>query len=877
MHDFSLRSLPWGSQSPTTLVSPVGTFNTEIPNSGMLLQWLIDVNPKMSSKKQTLFCPGVPGSGKSIITSIAIQELTENLGHDGDIGIAYAYCDFQQRYNDTDLLAILIKQLIQGQRSLPDNVQSLHRTHQTTQTRPSFDEMSTALQSIAALYLRVFIFIDALDEYQVSANSREKFLGAMFDLRDKHGANLFVTSRFVPDITEVFSASTWLPIGANNQDVEAYVEGRMQGVPSHPCSSEPLLDELKTVILDAARAMFRLVPMYINSLHGKHSAEVVRDALKGFEENTFAELDFLEPVYGPIVARVLSHPDAIIRHLAKQVFLWISCAPSPLTEPQLQHALAVKIGESKLAQNNLRIIRDIVSACAGLVVVDNKTSIVKFVHYTVHEYFRQTREKWFPNAESDLSKICITYLSYSDFESGCCRTHAEPTQRLQSYPLYSCASKNRGLLVHKATASNEPNNPNELDTINQMTVTLLENTMKAKASGQVLLEAQDTPQTFSENENLTFAPYGLHFAAFFGLEEPTRTLVGKENVDLEDSFGRTPLWYALRAPHAAVVKLLLDHGANIGRVPRVNGLTPLLWAVSEGHEDIVQLLLDSGVDIEECSPEDEQTPLLLASINKQERLVELLIDKGAKVDASDRFGRTPLFYAATNGHGAIANVLLDAGANIETRDKVCGWTPLLCAIRNVDDDDDVFTLLICRGADMYVADFHGRTLIWWAIDRGKIGLAVRLATKGANVNVFNDKCVAPLIQALRIGDEILAINLIAYGAYIEVVDNDSWTPLMLASRKGYISVVKLLFEKRADVNIVNSVGETAVFAAIKEGNVNIVRLLLQHGADVTTTDRDGKTLFSIAAENGYAEVTDLLRRRSRPSARMPIRTKSIME
>ncbi|KAK2790147.1 hypothetical protein FQN53_000388 [Emmonsiellopsis sp. PD_33] len=152
-------------------------------------------------------------------------------------------------------------------------------------------------------------------------------------------------------------------------------------------------------------------------------------------------------------------------------------------------SLAVKIRESKLAQNNLRNIRDIVSACGGLVVVDSKTSLVKFVQSTAHEYFRQTREKWFPNVESGLSKIGITYLSYSDFESGCCRTHAEFAPRLQSYPVYSYASKNRGNLVRKATASNEPNDPNELDKLNRMIVTFLQNKMKTEASGQALLDA----------------------------------------------------------------------------------------------------------------------------------------------------------------------------------------------------------------------------------------------------------------------------------------------------------------------------------------------------------------------------------------------------
>ncbi|KAK2744474.1 hypothetical protein FQN55_006801 [Onygenales sp. PD_40] len=121
------------------------------------------------------------------------------------------------------------------------------------------------------------------------------------------------------------------------------------------------------------------------------------------------------------------------------------------------------------------------------------------------------------------------------------------------------------------------------------------------------------------------------------------------------------------------------------------------------------------------------------------------------IDAGDRYGKTPLFYAAMNGHEAVVNILLDAGANIETRDKRYGWSPLLYAIRNANDN----------------------TPLWWAIDHGKPALAMKLATRGANVNVVNDKCVAPLIQALRIGPETLAIALIAFEAKIEVVDNDS--------------------------------------------------------------------------------------------------------
>ena len=106
--------------------------------------------------------------------------------------------------------------------------------------------------------------------------------------------------------------------------------------------------------------------------------------------------------------------------LAKQVLSWITCAKRPLTTSELQHALAVEVGESALDEENLPQIEDMVSVCAGLVAVDKESNIIRLAHYTTQEYFERTHNQWFPNAETDITQICITYLSFSAFESGFC-------------------------------------------------------------------------------------------------------------------------------------------------------------------------------------------------------------------------------------------------------------------------------------------------------------------------------------------------------------------------------------------------------------------------------------------------------------------------
>jgi hypothetical protein len=76
--------------------------------------------------------------------------------------------------------------------------------------------------------------------------------------------------------------------------------------------------------------------------------------------------------------------------LAKQVLSWITRAKRPLTTSELEQAIAVELEESQLDKENLCQVEDMVSACAGLVTVDNGSGIIRLVHYTTQEYFERT-------------------------------------------------------------------------------------------------------------------------------------------------------------------------------------------------------------------------------------------------------------------------------------------------------------------------------------------------------------------------------------------------------------------------------------------------------------------------------------------------------
>lgn len=48
----------------------------------------------LGSNGRTLFCPGIPGAGKTIQTSIVIDDLCKRRAQDASIGLAFIYCDY---------------------------------------------------------------------------------------------------------------------------------------------------------------------------------------------------------------------------------------------------------------------------------------------------------------------------------------------------------------------------------------------------------------------------------------------------------------------------------------------------------------------------------------------------------------------------------------------------------------------------------------------------------------------------------------------------------------------------------------------------------------------------------------------------------------
>jgi nucleoside-triphosphatase THEP1 len=223
-------------------------------------QWLLDsaeFQTWLKTDKQTLFCPGIPGAGKTIITAIVIDYLQSNFRDDQSTGIAYIYCDFRRRDKQKaeDFLAILLKQLAQRQSSLLASVKVLYDKHQKDRTRPSLNEISRTLLSVAATYSKVFIVVDALDECQTSDNSQTRFLEEIFKLQSNVVANIFATSRLSKEISNSFSKSLSLTVSATQEDILTYLNAKISLVQFDLVDDE-MKDMIRRGVLEAAEGMY---------------------------------------------------------------------------------------------------------------------------------------------------------------------------------------------------------------------------------------------------------------------------------------------------------------------------------------------------------------------------------------------------------------------------------------------------------------------------------------------------------------------------------------------------------------------------------------------------------------------------------------------
>ena len=222
-------------------------------------EWFInshDFQKWVEYEASILFCPGIPGSGKSFITCAAIDHLQSHFANDDSVGICYIYCKYKRREEQGEafILSSLLKQLLLN-RPLPASLKRLHRECKRWQRSPSLQDHFRILSAIRNEFSRVFIVIDAVDEYSDTTGRGNQLFDIAFEMKKCLSAKLFMTSRYVPQICSRVSQSPHCHIYAKEHDVRAYLASRFKDVDKPVLNDQSLREEITAAILQAVAGM----------------------------------------------------------------------------------------------------------------------------------------------------------------------------------------------------------------------------------------------------------------------------------------------------------------------------------------------------------------------------------------------------------------------------------------------------------------------------------------------------------------------------------------------------------------------------------------------------------------------------------------------
>ncbi|KAL4782158.1 hypothetical protein BJX76DRAFT_369374 [Aspergillus varians] len=550
-------------------------FARRTPGTGA---WLLDTSSPFATwvetPGQTLYCSGIPGAGKTVLASIVIEHLRQMLCDD-NVGIAYIYCAYNERHKADDLIACLLKQLAFQIPSLPEEVRKLYDLYQKQKLVPQKMDLISALLSIISSFSRVFIVIDAIDELQ--DDIRADFLDCINKIKPR--VNMFVTSR--PNasdlIKNLLQCDQQQDIRARNEDIEAHVRREIKKptfILSREVSANPdLYLSIEKEVVGNADGMFLHAQFHMEYLALKHNIRDLREALQNLPRTS-------KEIYDNALERVHSQNSGTVK-LAEKTILCVVGAVRPLRVQEIQHALAVREGDQDIDDDALTAPNYLLTICAGLLTIDEESNIIRLVHYTAQEYLKDIKYNHFADTQTEITSICLRYLSLEEFGKGYCSTNEQYKNRMKKYVL----------LEYVAEAMEKHTSGEISDTVSQLAVKLLSNRSKLSSATQVTFVPWPS-SWLSDNFPRYF--YGIHYASYMGLAEVVNKLLPSHEgeVGLPDSFGLTPLSWAARRGHeaVAVVKLLLDTGKVDVDLKDQDDRTPLLWATLNGNHAVVTLL-----------------------------------------------------------------------------------------------------------------------------------------------------------------------------------------------------------------------------------------------------------------------------------------------
>ncbi|KAK6866350.1 hypothetical protein PG995_002878 [Apiospora arundinis] len=792
-----------------------------------------------------LWISGGPGMGKTML-SIFITESLE----DDSKRVAYFFCrhDDEKRNTETAVLRGLLVRLLQviSEESFNQHVwPSFHsgKAASYTLSRPQaiwnvFEALVTSQDSAPT-----FCILDGLDECdkESSRNLTRRFHDLFTMNKTMNSFKLAVVSRDQSGLRGFSNLRLQECDLHIRHDIELYIASNIRDSLSHKTGLNGWTQWISDKLRHRSEGSFLWINFVIRDLSRYRTSSEVIKALERTPKG-------LEEQYRRILHRIFEEHDEDWQEI-QALLAWAALAFVPLTLSQLVRAVM-----GSVTRKHRERIKDLCIYCEHLLVVNDKTGVVRFVHTSVKEFLAQPH-----------------HIIPTNSVTG--RTHVDDGHRII---MRTCLK-----ILEQAAQS---------DVLKPYAVKFLPRHMKACTAADISRElsrpyfrAENILQRHWEEWRLQShrpkvfpeaTPSPLHIATYWGVmpwaqhQLQTRSIwdivCRRSQLEFEDAYGLTPLAIAVREQNVPMVEWLLQQGAIVHlevAIPEdaekhvygnARGKSPLVLAFDfDGPHDSLEDWLESR--------SMEIASLLLSHLNKptwrsirQSRAMAQVMDAQSQVLAQwllDLFPPPPkvsrthfkcqaLAMAVRWCHFEICEQLLDCGADIYS-----SWEPgrnaLADAIQAARSDDHLERML---------------NLLFDEYDK-------RIATSG--VGHQRDILLQPIIH-MSLCVEYYEYFRIYTESYTFI--NEHWSNI----EEGQVNTLVIavfhdqglgICLKRGNFGRFSDSGYSGRFeliGAIMSGQVEQVRVLLRHGAKVNTVDRHGNSILTLAMQCAKWEMADVL-------------------
>ncbi|KAH8652695.1 hypothetical protein BGZ60DRAFT_533558 [Tricladium varicosporioides] len=391
----------------------------EYPNTG---KWLLAhesfkswFDPVYAAIPPLLWLNGKPGAGKTILSSLVIQE-AQNLRPRPTIAYFYFKNGDDQRNNFVAVArGILSQLLLQKENLLGYLYKEANNSPEAVLTSPKIasELLNMALKNDRSVY----IILDGIDE---CSREERKLISSWFrklieDLPPTNAESircLFV-SQDDGFARKDFAGLASISIRSqdNRADIEEYSLVWATRIKEKFEISDQIANKIATTIPNTVEGMFLLAKLICNNFYHQTSIDGLETEL---QPDKFPRE--VNTAYSRIMARIIEQASDAELQDTMLLLGWLVCAKRPLKWHEIQGAKAINLRNSSVEWDRRKLKVNPKDLCGSLVEIrDDET--VDLVHLTAKYFLVEEKHVSVLTEEIKMSSLCINYLNLSGFST----------------------------------------------------------------------------------------------------------------------------------------------------------------------------------------------------------------------------------------------------------------------------------------------------------------------------------------------------------------------------------------------------------------------------------------------------------------------------